>query len=116
MTKMPNHLSNSSNEKSTLLLETHLAMQMNWQTTLSGRKRCFLLCSEDQPLSGTRITLPTLLPGKMSKQTSSPDFQTDETNSDTEWKWSTVSEEMEKKFEFFHTVSNKRLIKAGPMI
>ena len=34
-------------------------MLVNWSTTLSGRKRCFLLYSEDQPLSGTRAILPT---------------------------------------------------------
>ena len=38
---------------------------MNWQTTLSARKPCFLLCSKDQPLSGMRITLQTLPPGRM---------------------------------------------------
>ena len=27
-------------------------MLVNWQTTFSGRKRCFLLYSEDQPLCG----------------------------------------------------------------
>ena len=57
-----------------------------------------------------------LLPGKMCEQISSLDFQTDEKNFDTEWKWNIVSEEMEKKFETFYTVSNERFIKAGPMI
>ena len=55
-------------------------------------------------------------PGRMFEQNSSLDFQMDETNSDTAWKWNIVSEEMEKKFETFYTVSNERLIKAGPMI
>ena len=52
----------------------------------------------------------------MFEQISSLDFQMDETNSDTEWKWNIVLEEMEKKFETFYTVSNERLIKAGPLI
>ena len=52
----------------------------------------------------------------MFEQISSPDFQMDETNSDTAWKWNIVLEEMEKKFGTFYTVSNERLIKAGPMI
>ena len=76
-------------------------MLVTWQTTLSGRKRCFLLYLEDQPLIYMRITIPTLLPGRMSGQTSSPDFQTDETNFDTDWKWNIVSEEMERKLETF---------------
>ena len=88
----------------------------NLKTTLSGRKLCFLLYSEDQPLSGMRAILPTQQPGRMFEQISSLDFQMDETNSDTEWKWNIVLEEMEKKFETFYTVSNERLIKAGPMI
>ena len=57
---------------------------MNWQTTLSGEKRRFLLYSEDQQLSSTRITLPTLLTGRLSEQTSSLDFQMDETSLDTD--------------------------------
>ena len=52
----------------------------------------------------------------MSEQILSLDFQTDETNFDTEWKWNIVSEEMEKKLETFYTVSNELLIKAGPTI
>ena len=44
------------------------------------------------------------------------DFQTDGRNFDTEWKMNIVSDEMEKKFETFYTVSKKRLTKAGPMI
>ena len=35
---------------------------------------------------------------------------------DTEWKWNTALEEMEKKTETVYTVSSERLIKAGPMI
>ena len=70
--------------KINFLLEKHLELLVNWQPTLSGRKRCFLLCSEDQPLSGMRITLPTLPPGRMFEQISSLDFQMDETNFDTE--------------------------------
>ena len=54
--------------------------------------------------------------GKTFEQIISLDFQTEETNFDTEWKWNIVSEEMEKKFETFYTVSNERLIKAGPII
>ena len=72
-------------------------MLVHWQTTLSGRKRCFLLYSEDQ----------SLLPGRMSEQIPSLDIQTDETNFDTEWKWNIVSEEMEKKFKTFHTTSHQ---------
>ena len=52
----------------------------------------------------------------MFEQISSLDFQMDETNFDTEWKWNIALEEMEKKFETFSTVSNERLIKADPMI
>ena len=37
-------------------------------------------------------------------------------NFDTDWKWNIVSEEIEKKFETFYTVSNERLIKVDPMI
>ena len=59
-------------------------MLVNWQTTLLGGKRCFLLYSGGQSMSGTRITLPTLLPGRMFEQISSPDFQLVETNLDTE--------------------------------
>ena len=91
-------------------------MLENWQTTPSGRKRSFPLYSEDQPLSGTRAIIPTQQPGKMFEQTSSLDFQMDGTSSCTGWKWNIVLEEMEKKFEPFYTVSNERLIKAGPMI
>ena len=70
----------------------HPEMLVNWQTTPSGRKRCFLLYSEDQPPNCTRVTLPTLLPGRMSEKFSSLDFQMDETNFDIEWKWNTVLE------------------------
>ena len=52
----------------------------------------------------------------MFEQISSLDFQMDETNSDTEWKWNIALEEMEKKFGTSYTVSSERLIKAGPMI
>ena len=52
----------------------------------------------------------------MFEKISSLDFQMDETNFDTEWKWNIALEEMEKKFETFSTVSNERLIKADPMI
>ena len=114
--QVPEFLSNYSNEKSILLLETHLQMLVNWQTTLSGRKRCFLLYSEDQPLNGTRTKLPTQQPGRMFQQISSLDFQTAETNSHTTWRWNIVLEELEKKFGTFYTVSDERLIKAGPMI
>ena len=62
-----------------------MQMLVNWQTTLSERKRCFLLYSEEQRLSGTRAILPTKQPVKMFEQISSLDFQMDETNSDTEW-------------------------------
>ena len=40
----------------------------------------------------------------------------DETNSDTEGKWNIALEEIEKKFEIFHTLSSERLIKAGPIM
>ena len=73
-------------EKSTLLLETHLETRLSLQTTLSGRKRCFLLYSEDRPLSGMRATSPTTQPGIMSEQISSLDSHMDKTNLDTEWK------------------------------
>ena len=63
-------------------LETRLSLQ----TTLSGRKRCFLLYSEDLLPSGMRATSPTPRPGIMSEQISSLDSQMDETNLDTEWK------------------------------
>ena len=91
-------------------------MLMNWYTTLSGRKRCFLLYSEDQPLSGTKAILPTQQPGRMFEQISSLDFRMEATNSDTEWKWNFALEEMEKKFETSYIVSSERLIKVGPMI
>ena len=102
--------------KSTLLLEKHLEMLVNWQTTLSGRKRSFLLYFEDQPLSGTKAILQSQQLGRMFEQLSSLDSQMDETNFDTAWKWNIALEEMEKKFETFYTVSNERLIKAGLMI
>ena len=97
-------------------LETHLGMLVNWQTTPLRRKRCYHLYSVDQPPSGTKITLPTLLPGRMSEHNSSLDFQMDETNFDIDWKWNIVLEEMETKFETSYTVWNERLIKAGPML
>ena len=40
----------------------------------------------------------------------------DETNFDTEWKWNIVLKEVGKKFGTFHTLSNERLLKAGPKI
>ena len=78
-------------EKSTSLLETHLEMIVNWQTTHLGRKRSFLLYSKDQPLIGMRITLPTLPPWRMSGEVSTLDFQMDETNFDTKRKWNIAS-------------------------
>ena len=72
---------------------------------------CFLLYSEDQP----NTILPTLLPGRLSEQTLSLDFQMEKTNFHIEGKWNIVFEEMEKEFETFYTVSNERLIEAGPM-
>ena len=91
-------------------------MLVNWQSTLSERKRCFRLYSEDQPLSGTRTTLPTQQPGRMFEQISVLDFQMDETNSDTVSKWNIVLKEMRKNFETSYAVSNEELIKANPMI
>ena len=91
-------------------------MLVNRQTTLSGRERCSLFYFEDRPLTGMRIILRKLLPGKMSEQFSSTDFQTDETNFDKEWRWNIVSDEMEKIVEILYTVSNERFTKAGPMI
>ena len=73
------------------------------QTTPLGRKRCFLLYSEDQPLNGTRAKLPKPQPGRTFEQNSSLDFQMDETKFDTEWKWNIVLEEMQKKFGTFCT-------------
>ena len=73
-------------------------MLAHCQTTLSGRKRCFLFYSEDQPLKSTRVTLPTLPLGRRFEQISPLDFQMDETNSDIAWKWNIVLDEMEKKF------------------
>ena len=90
-------------------------MLVNWQTTLSGRKHCFLLYSEDQPLSGTKLILPKKQPGRTLKQISSLEIQIDETISDTGWKWNIALEGMEKKIENSYTVSSERLIKAGPM-
>ena len=58
-------------------------MLVNWQTTLLGRKRFFLLCSEDQPLSGMRATLPKQQPGIKFEQISSLDSQMEETNLET---------------------------------
>ena len=74
---------------------------MNFKTTLSGRKRCFLLYSKDQPLSGTKAILQTQQLGRMFEQISSLDFQMNETNSDIEWKWNIALEETEKKFVIF---------------
>ena len=91
-------------------------MLVNWQTTLSGRKRCFLLYSMDQPLSGTRAILQTQQPGRMFEQILSQDFQMDETNSDTEWKGNIVLEEMEKKFGTSYTALNESWIKGGKKI
>ena len=62
----------------------HLEMLVNRQTTPKGRKICLLLHSEDQPPNGTKLTLPTLLLGRMSKEISSLNFQMDETNFDIE--------------------------------
>ena len=73
-------------QKLTLLLETHLETRLSLQTTLSGRKRCFLLYSEDLLPSGMRATSPTPRPGIMSEQILSLDFQMDETNFGIEWK------------------------------
>ena len=88
---------------------------VNWQTTLSGRRRCFC-CSEDHVLSGKRTTLPTQHLGIKFEQTSPLDFQMDGTNSDTEWKWNTASEEMEKKSEFSSIASRKHWTKGGRTI
>ena len=52
-------------------------------------------------MSGKRTILPTQQPGRMFEQISSLGFQMEETNSDTEWKWSIVLEEMEKNFVTF---------------
>ena len=60
--------------------------------------------------------LPTEQPGRKFEQISSLAFQMAETNSDTAWKCNIVLEEMEKKTETSYTVSNERLIEAGPMI
>ena len=76
----------------------------------------FYFHSEDQALSGTRAILPTQQPGRMFEQTSSLDFQMDETKSDTGWKWNIGLDEIEKKFEFSYILSNERLTKVGPMI
>ena len=89
---------------------------MNWQTTLLGRKRCFLLYSEDQPLSGTKAILPTQQPGRKFEQTSSLYLQMDETTSDIEWKWNIVLEEMEEKFGTSYTALRELLIKGGQTI
>ena len=60
-----------------------------------------------------RITLPQLQPGRMSEQASLSDFQMDETNLDTEWKWNIVLEEMEKMFETFCIASRGLWIKGA---
>ena len=93
-----------------------MQMLVNWQTTLSGRKRCYLLYTKDQPLSSTRTILPRQQPGRMFEQFSSLDFQMDETNSDTAWKWKILLEDKKKISGTSYTVSIERLIKAGPMI
>ena len=110
-----NLLSNQSNERSNFPLETHLEMLVNWQTTLSGRKRCFFY-SEDQPLSGMRITLPTLPRGKMFEQNIILEFQSDETNFDTKWMLNVVLEEMQKKLGTSYNASRGLWIKGGQMI
>ena len=92
-------------------METQLEMLVNWQNTFSGRKGCFLLFSEDQSLSGTRTTLPTQKPGKMSEPISSLDFQMDEANFDNEWKWNIVLEEMEKRVGNSYIASKELWIK-----
>ena len=89
-------------------------MLVSWQNTLSGRKRCFHFYSEDQPLIGTRITLLTLLPGRMSEPIASLDCQMEETNSDTEWKWNIVTEEMEKNFSIFLLRIKRTVDKSWP--
>ena len=61
-------------------------MLVSWQSTFSGRKHYFPLYYEDQLLSGIRIKLPALLPGRMSEKISSLDFQTNEKIFDVEWK------------------------------
>ena len=58
--------------------------------------------------------LPTQQPGRIIEKLSPLDFQKDETNSDTAWKYNIVLEEMETNIETSNTVSNERLIKAGP--
>ena len=70
------------------------------------KKTFFRLFFEDPQPNGTRRT----------EQILSLDFHTDETNFETEGKWNTVSEELEKKFETFYTLSKWRMTKAGPMI
>ena len=88
-------------------------MLVNWQIRISGRKYCFLLCSEDQPLSGMRITSPTPAPGRMFEQSSSLDFQMEKTNFETEWKWNITLEEMENKFGISYIASRELWIKGG---
>ena len=97
-------------------LEDALANAGELETTLSERKRYFLLCSEDQPLNGARVTLPIQQPGIMFEQDSSLGFQMDETNLDTEWKYNTVSEEMEKESEISSIASRELWIKGGQTI
>ena len=80
------------------------------------KKALFFPYSEDQPLSGTKGILPTQQPGGMFEQISSLDFQMDETSSDTEWKWNTSSEEMEKKSEISSIASRELWIKGGQAI
>ena len=91
-------------------------MLVNWQTILSGTKRCFLLYSEDQSLSGMRLTLRTLPPRRMFEQILSLDSQVDKTNFDTESKWNIALEEMEKKFGTSCIASGELWIKGGQMI
>ena len=64
----------------------------------------------------SNITNATTWEDRMFEQPSSLDFQMDETNFDTEWKWNLVLEEMQKKFGTSYTVSNGQLTRAGPMI
>ena len=101
--------------RSILISVMHLQNLKKSQPTLSGRKHCSCLYSEDEPLSGTRVTSRTLLYGKILEQTSSLDFQMDETTFDTEWKWNSVSEEMERNLETFYSALKERLTKTGPM-
>ena len=86
-----------------MLLAMHPQMPLSSQTKRFERQHCFHLYSEDQPQNGMRTTWPTILPGRMSEHISPLNFQTDETNFDSEWMWNIVSEDMENKFENFAT-------------